>query len=184
MHFICHICSHLETISQQSFSSTEHWTEARSTLIKVVSESPCGTLYCRSDNIYRRDCFWRAIYQLLTITEPKKLLYHLNSLYKLIKMWTFVAKVVSYGVKNVSVNSKDTSMKYTRRKEGSAHLWPMQYHAQPPKSFFTATHSRRKHVELMITLEIGCIPFMWASFQGPIIMYGGILEHLLGPRSY
>lgn len=182
MHFICHICSHLETISQQSFSLTEYWTQARSTLIKVVSGSPCGTLYCRSDNIYPRDCFWGAIYQPLQNQRDFYIIWILNSLNKLIKMLKFVVKAVSYCVKNVSVNNKNTNMRYTWRKKGSAHLCPTQYHAQPQKSFFTATHSRRKHVELMITLEIGCIPFLWASFQGPDIMYGGILEHLMGPR--
>lgn len=33
-------------------SSTEHWTGAGSTLMKVVVGSPCGTWCCRSDNIY------------------------------------------------------------------------------------------------------------------------------------
>ena len=51
-------------------SSTVRWTRAGSTLMKVISGSPCGTLYCRSDNIYTRDIYiWGPINQSVSITK-------------------------------------------------------------------------------------------------------------------
>lgn len=85
-------CTSSVTLTAILKPSLNRRTGGRCTLNEVVLGSTRGTLHCRSDNIYTRDNIWRAINQLVTITVPERLLYHLT-LSKLIKM-SLVFKVV------------------------------------------------------------------------------------------